>query len=52
MSQFQKAKSPEKPIRKHPPTSKEKPESEDPSRNVMSIARKFNMMATVGPAQQ
>lgn len=53
LSQFQKSKSPEKPIRKHPPSSKEKVDmdSEDPSRNVMSIARKFNAMATTGPIQ-
>ena len=46
LSQFQKTKSPEKPVRKHLPSAKEKAESEEASRNVMAMARKFNAMAT------
>ena len=45
LGQFQKAKSPEKPVRKHLPTARERSESEEASRNVMAMARKFNAMA-------
>ena len=45
LGQFQKTKSPEKPVRKHLPTSRERAESEEASRNVMAMARKFNAMA-------
>jgi len=45
LGQFQKTKSPEKPVRKHLPTARERSESEEASRNVMAMARKFNAMA-------
>ena len=46
LGQFQKAKSPEKPVRKRPPSTREKVDSEEASRKVMAMARKFNAMAT------
>ena len=46
LGQFQKAKSPEKPVRKRPPSTREKVDSDEASRKVMAMARKFNAMAT------
>ena len=45
LGQFQKTKSPEKPLRKNLPTGRERLDSEEASRNVMAMARKFNAMA-------
>jgi len=46
LSQFQKTPSPEKPVRRHLTTAKERADSEEASRNVMAMARRFNAMAT------
>merc|ERR1719323_302912 len=45
LGQFQKTKSPEKPLRKNLPTGRERLDTEEASRNVMAMARKFNAMA-------
>jgi hypothetical protein len=44
LGQFQKAPSPEKPVRKRPPGGRERDPAEEASRNVMAMARKFNAM--------